>query len=240
MAKLHDDWKVLPHGRLTEVEPRLLTVVGTVKMPLGKFPRRMTIVGLSRNRTAIFSPIPLGDREMKRIEALGKPEYMIVPNGYHRLDSRAWKKRYPEIQVLCPPGAKERVEEAVAVDSTSDILSDRAVDFVTIDGTDEAESALIVRRAHGVTVIVNDIIADVRHPKGLGANVMARLFGFGVKRPRIPREVRHSFIKDEEALAAQLRGWAEIVHLKRLIPSHGDIIDRPKRVLQRIADSLGS
>ncbi len=238
MAKLHDDWKVLPHGRLTEVEPRLLTVVGTVKMPLGKFPRRMTVVGLSRNRTVIFSPIPLGDREMKRIEALGKPEFMVVPNGYHRLDSRPWKKRYPGIKVLCPPGARSRVEEAVAVDATTDILNDRAVDFITIDGTGESESALVVRRAHGTTLIVNDIIADVRHPRGLGAKVMARVFGFGVKRPRIPREVRHSFIKDEEALATQLRAWSEVVDLKRLIPSHGDIIDRPKRVLQRIADSL--
>jgi hypothetical protein len=238
MAKLHDKWKVLPHGRLTGVEPRLLTVVGTVRMPLGKFPRRMTVVGLSRNRTLIFSPIALGDREMKRIEALGTPAFMVVPNGFHRLDSRPWKTRYPDIKVICPPGARERVEEAVPVDATTDILRDRAVDFITVEGTDEAESALIVRRAHGTSLVVNDIIADVRQPKGLGANIMARLFGFGVKHPQIPREVRHAFIKDERALAAQLRIWAEIVDLNRVIPSHGEIIDRPKRVLQRIADSL--
>ena len=93
----------MPNGGLTEVEPRLLTVVGTVKMPLGKFPRRMTVVGLSRKRTLIFSPIALGDREMKRIEALGSPAFMVVPNGFHRLDARPWKDRYPDIKVLCPP-----------------------------------------------------------------------------------------------------------------------------------------
>lgn len=238
MARLHDKWKVLPHGGLTEVEPRLLTVVGTVKMPLGKFPRRMTVVGLSRKRTLIFSPIALGDRDMKRIEALGTPEFMVVPNGFHRLDSRPWKERYPDIKILCPPGARARVEEAVPVDDTTDVLRDRAVDFLIVEGTDEAESALIVRRAHGTTLIVNDIIADVRHPEGVGAKIMARLFGYGVKHPQMPREVRHAFIKDEAALAAQLRSWAAMPDLKRLIPSHGEIIDRPKRTLERIADSL--
>ena len=33
-------------------------------------------------------------------------------------------------------------------------------------------------------------------------------------------------------------GPAAMPDLKRLIPSHGEIIDRPKRALQRIADSL--
>ena len=238
MARLHDKWKVLPHERLTEVEPRLLTVVGQVRMPLGKFPRRMTVVGLSRKRTLIFSPIALGDREMKRIEALGMPAFMVVPNGFHRLDARPWKERYPDIKVLCPPGARARVEEAVPVDDTSDVLRDRAVDFLIVEGTNEAESALLVRRAQGTTLIVNDIIADVRHPKGVGAKIMARLFGYGVKHAQMPREVRHAFIKDEGALAAQLRSWAAMPDLKRVIPSHGEIIDRPKRTLERIAASL--
>ena len=33
MAKLHDEWRVLPHGPLTELEPGLLTVVGEIRMP---------------------------------------------------------------------------------------------------------------------------------------------------------------------------------------------------------------
>jgi len=69
MAKLHDEWKILPHGPLEEVEPGLLTIVGQIPMPLGNFPRRMTVVGLPGERTAIWSPIALPEAEMRRIEA---------------------------------------------------------------------------------------------------------------------------------------------------------------------------
>lgn len=238
MAKFHDEWRVLPHSPLTEVEPGLLTVVGEIRMPLGKFPRRMTVAALSRNRTVVFSPIALGERQMSDIEEMGTPAFMVVPNGYHRLDAGPWKRRYPLIKVLCPPGARARVEKAVPVDATTDVLRDRAVDFITVAGMGDAESALIVRRKQGTTLFVNDAIANVRHPAGLGAKIMARMFGFGVKQPQVPREVRWFLVKDKCALAEQMRAWAALPDLRRIIPSHGEIIDRPARTLERIADSL--
>jgi hypothetical protein len=238
MAKLHDEWQILPHGPLTEVDPGLLTVVGTIPMPLGNFPRRMTVVGLGGNKTAIFSPIALREECMAEIERLGAPSYLIVPNGFHRLDAKPWKKRYPSIAVVCPPGARQRVEQAVAVDATTDVLRDKAVKLVLVKGTRESEYALLVRGARGTTLVVNDVIANVRQPPGRGAYIMARLFGFGVKHPQIPREVKWLFLKDKAALAAQLREWAAMSDLQRIIPSHGDIIDRPARVLGRLAEGL--
>jgi hypothetical protein len=175
---------------------------------------------------------------MREVEDLGTLSFMIVPNGFHRLDARIWKQRYPDMKVICPPGAKGRVEQAVAVDATSNILADTAVEFAIVPGMGEAEGALVVRRAGRVTLVLNDVISNVRHPKGLGANIMARLFGFGVKRPAMAREVRWLFVKDKRALARHLREWSELPGLRRLIPSHGDIIDQPGPVLRRIADSL--
>jgi hypothetical protein len=37
-------WKVHPHGHLQNLTPDVLTVIGTIKMPAGKLPRRMTVV----------------------------------------------------------------------------------------------------------------------------------------------------------------------------------------------------
>ena len=73
MPKFHDEWIVLPHDRLEAIEPELLTVTGQIPMPLGNFPRRMTVVALNNNRTALFSPIPLNEDSMARIERLGRP-----------------------------------------------------------------------------------------------------------------------------------------------------------------------
>ena len=114
-----------------------------------------------------------------------------------------------------------------------------SVRFVLVEGTREAESALLVRRKAGTSLVLNDIVSNIRHPKGLGANIMARLFGFGVKRPQMAREVRWLLVRDKPALAAQLRGWADDPNLKRLIVSHGDIISQhPETVLRSIALTL--
>ena len=238
MPKFHTRWTVFPHGPLEQIDRGLFCVDGEVHMPLGRFPRRMTIVVLRDGRTIVFSPVALHEPAMHEIEKLGTPAFMVVPNGFHRLDSRIWKERYPDTKVICPPGAKDRVEEAVAVDTTSDVFADTGVRFVVVPGMAERESALVVRRDGQTTLVLNDVISNVRQPKGLGANVMARLFGFGVHGPRMAREVKWLFVKDRKALAAQLREWAAIPDLVRIIPSHGEIIDGPAAVLNRVAEDL--
>jgi hypothetical protein len=238
MPKFHTEWTVFPHGLVEKIDDGILTVEGEIRMPLGRFPRRMTVVALRHGRTVVFSAVALHEAAMRQIEDFGTPSFLIVPNGFHRLDSRIWKQRYPEMKVICPPGTKRRVEQAVAVDATTDILADTATEFVIVPGMGDAEGALIVRREGRITLILNDVISNVRHPKGLGANIMARLFGFGVKRPQMAREVKYLFVKDAAAVAAQLREGAAMPDLKRLIPSHGDIIEQPASVLERVAREL--
>ena len=239
MIKVLEDWKVMPHGALREIDTGILTVAGEIRMPLGNFPRRMTVVALAGGRTAIFSAIALEESEMARIEDMGVPSVLIVPGDAHRLDARIWKQRYPDIAVLAPEGAKEAAEQAVPVDATADILDDPAVTFETVAGVGGHEAALTVRRRGGVTLILNDIIGHVAHPHGLGANIMSRLFGFGISEPQIPRPVKSRIIHDPHALAEQFRHWAAEPDLKRIIVSHGDTITHdPRSVLLTLANSL--
>ena len=239
MPKFYEKWTVLPHGPLKTVDDGIITVEGDIPMPLGQFPRRMTVVRLSRNRTAIFSAIALKEAGMRRIEELGKPSFLIVPNGHHRLDAHIWKQRYPELKVLSPPAAKKSVAEAAPVDATKGTFGDKSVEFVTVAGTDGAEAALVIRRKSGTTLVVNDVIANVRHPRGIGAKVMARTFGFGVNGPRVPRVVNWVMIKDRKALARQFRDWADEPDLRRIIVSHGDLIENdPEGVLRSLAAKL--
>lgn len=238
MAKFHDRWTVFPHGPVETIDDGILSVQGEIRMPLGRFPRRMTVVKLGDGRTAIFSAVALNEAAMREIETLGTPAFLVVPNGFHRTDARPFKLRYPQLKVICPPGARRRVEQAVAVDATSDILADTAVEFVIVPGMGEGEGALVIRRYGRTTLILNDIISNVRHPQGVGAKIMARLFGFGVNGARMAREVKWLFVKDKAALAGQLREWAAMPGLTRIIPSHGEIIDAPQAVLRNVAESL--
>jgi hypothetical protein len=238
MPKIHETWTVLPNGPLVEIDERILTVAGDIPMPLGNFPRRMTVVGLSGGRTAVWSAVALQEADMSRIEALGRPAVLIVPNPGHRLDAKIWKERYPDIVVLTPPGAKKLVEDVVPVDATEDVLDDPEASFILVQGTVDSESALKIRRPGGVTLVTNDIIGHVRKPHGIGANIMARLFTYGLHGPSVPWTVRR-FIKDKHALARQMREWAEIDGLKRIIVSHGEpITDDPAGTLRRLAGGL--
>lgn len=240
MPAILEKWEVQPHEALVEVDDGILTVAGEIRMPIGNFPRRMTVVRLSGGRTAIYSAIALGEPEMARIEAMGRPAFLIVPGDHHRLDARIWKDRYPDMQVIAPPGARESVEEAVPVDATRDAMGDAQVGLVVVPGIKEHEAALEVRRASGLTLVTNDIIANVAHPHGIGAHIMARLFGFGVSEPQVPRPVKRGMIvEDRLALAAQLDAWAADPGLRRIIVSHGDVIEQNAAgVLRTLADTL--
>ena len=127
--------------------------------------------------------------------------------------------------------------EAVPVDDSNADLGE-GIELLTVAGVDQLELAMLVRRGDAITLITNDIIGNVAHPVGPGARIMSRLMGFGPT-PRIPRVARRMFIKDTSALAGQLRDWAGMAGLERLIPSHGEIIDEePAAVLLRLAQSL--
>jgi hypothetical protein len=98
---------------------------------------------------------------------------------------------------------------------------------------------MIITRNDGATLVINDILSSVSHPHGIGANIMARLFGFGVDHPQTSRLVRHMHVEDPAAVAQQFRDWAAIPDLRRIIASHVDIIDeRPSDVLRAAADNL--
>lgn len=236
MPKLNREWTVQPHGPLVAVADGISTVEGSIVMPLGKFPRRMTVLALADGGSAIWSPICLNTHEMARIEALGPVRFLIVPNQGHRLDLHPWSLRYPDARIIAPPSAREAVAEAAPVSAVDDIVGDPAIGFHLVAGTKADEFALTVRHQDGATLILNDILANVAHPEGLGAQIMARLLGMGVKRPRTSRPVRRMFVADTAILADQFRRWAAIADLRRIIVSHGEIIDSdPRAVLLRAA-----
>jgi hypothetical protein len=239
MPKPFTQWKVLPHGKLTAIDSDVLTVTGDIPMPVGNLPRRMTVARLQDSRLVIFSAIALDETEMHSLENYGTPAFLIVPNDKHRLDAKIWKDRYPAIQVVAPKGAREKVEEVVAVDSTLGDFGDANVTLVTVSGTADRELALEVRRGDGTTLVVNDIIGNIRDASGFGG-WMLRMMGFAGKEPHVPLPVKFALVKDKAEVAKQLRHWAELPKLKRVLVSHGaPIEDDPGGALRKLAMSLG-
>jgi len=238
MPSTLQQWKVLPHGKLTEVDENILTVVGEIRMPLGELPRRMTIVRLNDRRLVVFSAIALDEDEMDQIEGYGRPTFLVVPNDHHRLDAKIWKERYPAMEVVAPEGSRKKVEQAVPVDTTDPRFGDPNVQFVTVPGTRAHEAALVVRTANGTTLVLNDLVGNIRNPSGFGGWFLRKM-GFAGDEPHVPKPVKLAMIDDTAALRAQLLQWAQIDSLKRILVSHGSPIeDQPGKVLRDLADEL--
>jgi len=238
MGKPLTQWKVFPHGPLIQLEDRILTVVGDIQMPLMEFPRRMTIVRLADGRLVVFNAIALDEDEMARIDAFGTPSFLVVPNDHHRLDAGIWKQRYPETHVVACEGSLARVEDIVAVDTVSPNFHDTGVEFVTVPGTDKREAALIVSTDEGATLVLNDLVGNLRNVHGIGG-WMLKMMGFAADEPRIPNPPKFTLIKDHDALLEQFLRWSKIPRLKRILVSHGEPIeDDPAGVLRELAKSL--
>jgi hypothetical protein len=206
MPRPFEHWHVLPHDKLTEVDTGILTVVGRIRMPLGSFPRRMTVVRLH--------------------------------DDHHRLDAKPWKTRYPALQVAAPAGARANVDQVIRVDTTFPDFGDADVRMVVVAGTREREAALLVHRPSGTTIVLNDLVGNVRDATGL-AGFMFRLAGFAGPEPRIPRVVKRLLVDDARALREQLLEWAGLESLRRILVSHGDpIVEDPRLTLRRLSESL--
>jgi hypothetical protein len=233
-----EEWTVLPHDPPRRVTENILTVVGEIDMPLMSLPRRMTAVRLGDGRLVIFNAIALDEGEMRRLEDFGTPAFLIVPNDHHRMDAKIWKTRYPASRVIAPPGAREAVEEVVPVDSSEGDFGDPSVRVMIVPGTGEREAALEIRRPGGFTLIVNDVIGNIRDAHGFGGWLLKRM-GFAGDEPHVPGPVRLNMVADKAALRGQFLAWANDAALRRILVAHGEPIeDDPQSALRALAAAL--
>jgi hypothetical protein len=234
MTAPHEKWTVLPHGKLTRINERIVTVIGELKMPLLELPRRMTLVRLTSGDLVIFSAIALKEADMSELEALGRPAFLVVPSQMHRLDAPGYVQRYPGITVVAPLGGAKKIGEVVRIDTSTPAFGDPKVRYVEI----ASDSALEVDCDDGLTVIVNDLIGDIHGERGIGGWLL-RVMGFAGDEPHVPVPVKLLLGKQKDDVARQFRRWAERGDLRRIIVSHGDSIEvDPKGVLRALATSL--
>lgn len=240
MSKPNETWTVHPHGKLVQLDDNLFTVTGELKMPLAKLERRMTVARLERGELVLYSAIALDEPEMQQLEALGRPRYLVVPDALHRLDAKPYKDRYPDLIVIAPKGGLEKVQEVVPVDATVIDFGDPRVHFFALPGTDEGDSALLVESLGGTTLVLNDLIFNYENRSGLRGWLLETL-GITGDAPHIPGFIKMRGVKDRDRLVAQLQDWSHLPALKRIVVSHGRIIDHDAaRILDRVSRELAA
>jgi hypothetical protein len=239
MAKAFGEWKVLSHGPIEKLAENLWRVEGA--LPGMSLRRVMTIARLGDGRLVIHNGIAMEEGAMREIEAWGTPAFLIVPNGFHRLDAPAYKKRYPALKVLAPKGSRTKVEEVIAVDGTyEDFPADDTVRFERLQGIQDAEAAMVVRSADGTTLVFNDIVFNMDRRKDVLGYLFTTVMG-SAPGPRVSRLMKLLVIKDQKALRTDLERLAGTPGLVRLIVSHDKVASGPEAAaaLRTAATYLG-
>lgn len=233
-----DAWTVLPHGPIEQLEPNLWRVEGSLpNMPLK---RVMAIARRGDGELVIYNPIALEAAELAQLEALGRPAWLVVPNGWHRLDSKAFATRYPDARVIAPAGALKKV--ASVVDTVRDLAefpaaAERDVELAVMDGMRGMEAVMTVRSGPRVSVVVGDAVFNMPHLPGVQGWVLRRVTQSSGG-PRISRVARWFMVKDKAAFRAHLERLAT-PDLVRVIVAHHEVIDdAPADVLRRVAATL--
>jgi hypothetical protein len=104
----------------------------------------MVVLATSDGGAVIHSAIACDEATMAALEAWATPRVLVVPNGMHRLDAAAYKARYPDLRVVCPPGARGRVCLSVPVDETLDTWTPPpGIRCELIEGSKEREAVFI-------------------------------------------------------------------------------------------------
>lgn len=236
MPKANATWNVLPHDPVIELASNLRYVTGDLPdIPLRRI---MTVVRMQDGRLVLHNPIALEEELMKELERWGTPAFLVVPNGWHRLDCVVYRQRYPEARVVCPAGSRKRVEQVTAVDLTYDAFpGDGSVTFDHVAGVANVEGVMTVRSEDGVTLVFNDVLFNSPHLPGIHGMIMRLLGSTGG--PRVTRLMRLVAVKDKRALAGNLRALAGTPDLVRLVPGHGQVIARDAAAtLRAVADAL--
>jgi hypothetical protein len=225
MASAHTEWKVLPHGPIEKLADNLWWVQGS--LPGMSLKRTMTIVRLTDGRLLIHNAIALDDAGMREIENWGTPAFLVVPNGGHRLDAPAFKKRYPSILVVAPKGSRARIEAVVPVDLTYDRFpANETVHFEALHGVQDAEGAMLVRSSDGVTVVLNDSVFNMDRKRDPLGFLFTTLAG-SAPGPRVSRLAKLLYVKDKPALRSDLERLAGTPGLQRLVVAHEKVASGP-------------
>jgi hypothetical protein len=226
MPKAHSDWHVLSHGPIERLTENLWWVQGD--LPNMSLKRVMTVARLNDGRLVIHNAISLEEPLMRELLAWGTPAYLLVPNGYHRLDAPAWKRRFPGLVVLAPRGSRAKVSEVVHVDgSYEDFPHCDELRLSTLSGAGAVEGCMLVRSKDGVSVVLNDIVFNMDRKRDLFGFLLTTVMG-SAPGPRISRLSRLMLVKDRALLRRELEALAELPDLQRLVVSHEKLAQGPE------------
>jgi hypothetical protein len=130
---------------------------------------------------------------LAQLEELGTPTWLLVPNGYHRLDAAVFKERFPLMVVVSPSGAIPRVRAEVLVDLAYEEFPENTVIRThAAPWSDPKEGVVEVCDTSGKVLVFNDLLFN---PPRSGVRSWPYLW-LGARRLQVPWLAQRMFAPD--------------------------------------------
>ena len=225
--------RLLPHGPLHPLAAGLWQVTGA--LPSLPYTRNMLVYRLRDGGLLIHSAVIMDDAGLAALEALGPPRLLLVPSGWHRRDAAFYKARYPHLRVLCPAGARTRVQHVVPVDATcEEALPAEGIGWQHAAGTKPWELAYALPLADGVALVVTDLLFNLPRGRGFRGWLLWRMGSSGFF--GVTAIGRMAMMTDRPALAGWLEAQAVRRDIRVISVAHGQAVtDNAARHLHEAA-----
>ncbi len=227
---------VQPHYPLIQITEDLWQVTGSFAR--GHLPRNMVIHRMDGGDLWLHSVIALHDESMRQLEALGVPEFLVVPNRRHCMDAAVYKERYPKVKVLCPEAAFQQVRKILPVHGLAEeVLPMLGVGCHQPAGIRPYELCYEVGTESSKVLVFTDLLFNLGTLSGFDGWLM-KMTGF-TGFFGLTTFGRFAYLKKREAFAEWLRKMASIDGLKAICVAHGDAITQdPSERLEDLADQI--
>jgi len=196
---------------------RALSVVG---VQLGT---RSTIVRLPDGGLWVHSPSLLEAGLANELDAVGRVEFLVVPNRNHHLFVAAYRDAYPTARIAAPRALAEKLGATLALnaDDASPTAWESEIDQVRIRGIRSLDETAFFHRASG-TLILTDLCFNLGGDRPwltrmtMRANRAWNQFG--------PTRLLRASIVDHAALRSSIDEIARWP-IRRISVCHGDAVD---------------
>jgi len=187
---------------------------------------RMAFFGLGGGDLLVVTPgAPVSEALWSRVEALGKPKFLLAPNHFHNMGISAWKARYPEAKVVAHRTAVPRLGKRLGGIPVEDLPSLEAalpegMRLFSPPMAKQGETWISLRTNDGVAWFVTDSILNEPSVPGGALGFVMRVFGFRAGLQTNPF-FKRMFLTDKAAYKQWVYKELERDKPTLFVPCHG-------------------
>lgn len=208
------------HADLLWTDAQPLVLAG---LPVG---RRVAVARAADGRLVVFSPLRGTPEHIAALRTLGEISAFVVPSRFHDLFYPKYFRTFPDARFLGSGAIRDEHPDWPVTEIRDDTPELAGFAWQLIAGMPEVEEQVFLHRATR-TLVIADALFNVPAPAGFLARLVSWAADIGGGPPRQSRFGRIN-VRNRAAFAASVEKVATW-DFDRIVPGHGDVIERDGR-----------